>query len=360
MAEKILLVGNYGAQNFGDDLLLIASKIGIKKFFPESEIIVMSPDPHADSPLPAAGFRSWLKMSTFKAKRALKKCDFVVFGGGGLFNTDEPYSLFIWGRVIRYAYKYHKRVYLLGQSISEKNPESLSKLFSKINLITVRDKCSEKILKRLNLKAPVRLTADLGFILDSSRIPSVESKFDDDFVIVNLRKTSNVDITTTHLALDIIINYFTKNTPYSIYLLPFGKEDHLFLNELAASYKENGKVFVLPADRDSCFSALSSAKAVISERLHPSIVAMLLGKPFLGLSYSSKISGLYSDLDLDEWCMDLRSFDHLAQSKLRSTLPLLQDLIENSQAQISSSIINEVREKAFQNFELLKVMVEDD
>ncbi len=351
---NILLVGNYGAKNFGDDLLMLAAKKGLKKYFPDYDITVMAPG--GDVPLPAAGVRSTVKMSSFHAKKAMKKADFVVFGGGGLFNSEVPYSIFIWGKVIKMAKSLGKSVFMLGQSFA--GAEGVSKALKDISFITTRDSSSYQVAQRMHLQCPVRLCSDLVFMFDKEQIPIKDLEFDDDkFVLLNLRDYVGLDPEKSKAILDLVVEFFTTETSYSIYLLPFGDGDTKFLRDLSAHYKNNGKVFQLPYDEEACFAALSKCQALISSRLHPLIVAMILGKPFLSLSYSSKVLSMLRDLNLEEWNVDLRS--KWTETNLKLRIQGMEQLVDGYRPQLTDEVMSDARKKADDNFRLLSVFLEN-
>ena len=294
--KKILLVGNYGAGNFGDDLLYLAIRNSLS-LVGNFELKVMCPGSQQDFPLPPAGIRSLFSFNFVKAISAIKNSDVVVFGGGGLFNPEEWYSLFIWGQVVIMAKFFKKPVYLMANSFSPKFSSFLKLILSNIDLISVRDSLSRRNLAQYSIEAPVRTTSDLALLLDSAVFDSKIHVFDHDkFIVLNLRDYPILSTENLVRTVCQIIDYVLKNSCYAVYLLPFDSSDIVILKQIQSLYSGNGKVFLVPFEKRVCYAAISKCSGVVSTRLHVGISGVLCHKPLFVLSYSSKVSGFFSDL----------------------------------------------------------------
>lgn len=342
--KKILLVGNYFAGNYGDDLLMLAARKGLKKSFPDAEIKVMAGGKGADYPLPPAGIRSLLKFNFIGAKKGLEWCDFVVFGGGGLLNVEVPASIRIWGKVIKKASKLSKKVYLLGQSFPEVSSSKLLKLLSMVELVTVRDCRSYKFLQRLDVKCPVRLTADLVFSLDAEQIPQGSSKFDEEFVAVNVREYENLDKEFLVEQISRLVDHYTENTPLSVYFVPFGPGDAKIMNHIISHNTHSGRVLLVDSGIEEALDVIRAAKAVISVRLHPSIVASIFKKPLFGMSYSSKTLSFFEDSEVAH--LDLRHSEELNHSELVEMKGL------------NDAQVQDLKKRSLDNFKYLRLIIE--
>ena len=121
MKNYTLLVGNYGASNIGDDMLLEASK----QILNGENLKIMSPV-GGDFPIFNSGFRSFLlkPWNNFLALDAIWKSNRVVFGGGGLLNSDNWRSLVIWGQILFWASMIFGNGYGLRETWEETRNES--------------------------------------------------------------------------------------------------------------------------------------------------------------------------------------------------------------------------------------------
>lgn len=92
---RVLLIGNYGAENTGDDLLL--------EYFltchPRVDFVVPKARPEpGELPRLPCGIRSFLALGWIRTVRAFWSVDAVVFGGGTLFTDIESWrACVLWG-----------------------------------------------------------------------------------------------------------------------------------------------------------------------------------------------------------------------------------------------------------------------
>ena len=164
---KIVIAGNYGAKNLGDEMILEGLLKLIRSIQPDSKITVLSADPKDTKKrhkvkslnLFPSGIRSFFRnLFDFKRKniKAIKECDVFILGGGGLFGSLTFMANFIWGIQAKMAYKYSKPVIMYGQSIGELKGKIrkriVKKLFKKSSLIVLRDHESKKRLLKLKIK----------------------------------------------------------------------------------------------------------------------------------------------------------------------------------------------------------------
>lgn len=354
--KKILLVGNYNAGNVGDDLLRESSLKGLREFFPEAEVKVMCHK--GDAPLPPAGIKSWLSFNLFKARKAIKETDLVVFGGGGLFNAEVPYSIYIWAKPLKLAQRFDKPVVMLGQSFADRVSYSVGRLMEKADLITVRDSVSERMLQRMEILTPYKLTTDLIFNLDINDLPNKKIEFEHDkFIALNLRPYKHISDEFTLEVAEKIISKILKNTSLAVYLLPFSKEDIELLKLVRESFADTGRVILPKFDSEILLDIIRQSEGVISERLHPLLCSVILEKQVMALSYSSKVNGLMKDLALEEFCIDLRQMN-VDEQILNVTL---DSFLENCEAGVkySSQLLEDLNRKAKSNFKLLRSFVDN-
>ncbi len=112
---RLLLVGNYGVGNLGDEAL----REYFLSRFPEIEwsVVTASSKEKCDVPRLPCGIRSffrpwWLTLKAFRA------CDGVVFGGGTLFtDTESVFACFLWWLHAKAASIFEKPVFFAFQGI---------------------------------------------------------------------------------------------------------------------------------------------------------------------------------------------------------------------------------------------------
>lgn len=286
--KKVLLVGNYGVGNIGDDMLMQSSIDQIIEL--GAEYTVACPgNVEGSVSIPPAGIRSFLSFKWLSFFRSLKECDVVVFGGGGLLNPEEKMSLLIWGQIIVMASIYKKEVVMIGQSFS-KVDKVVEFLLEMVDAISVRDSYSMKILKEY-YEGELFKVHDLAWKLD------VESKKKTkDKIALNLRPYKYVDDGVLKEVINNLIDSLEGVVSFSeIVVLGFGIEDKEFCEEvLSIGIKQKYKIRFVD-EFETIFKELSESKVVIAERLHACIATMKLNKPLVSLSYSSKVFSMMSD-----------------------------------------------------------------
>lgn len=199
---KVVICGNYGATNLGDEAILDGILRLVRASAPQAEITVLSANPqataaghngesafdaeavaddgvmgaddHAIKTLPVlpAGFRSFFRGifsgSLFKTIDAIRKCDAFILGGGGLFTDEKPMAIVIWSLQANFAALFKKPIFCLGQSVGPLNTSFgrrvTRRVFARSKAITVRDFASWKLLQELGIGWAHQL-ADPAFAL---------------------------------------------------------------------------------------------------------------------------------------------------------------------------------------------------
>ncbi len=111
---RLLLVGNYGVGNLGDEALLAYF---LSRFAGEEWQIVSAAPRGTDVPRLPCGIRSFLR-PWWRTVRAFKSCDAVVFGGGTLFTDIESvHACVLWWLHAKVAGFFGKPVYFAFQGV---------------------------------------------------------------------------------------------------------------------------------------------------------------------------------------------------------------------------------------------------
>jgi len=296
-SKYTLLVGNYGRTNIGDMLLKHAALQSLSA----KNVKVMSPA-FGDFPIFTIGFRSFLlsPLNNWKAYRGILNAEKIVFGGGGLLNSQNRHSLFIWGSILCVSLFLNKNVELMGQSFSSRPKGLLKKLLQKVAKITVRDEFSLHYLKESGIKAS--LTNDLALDL---HVEDLKYVFNDLKFAVDLKKLPTNDY--------VLLNARTyKTLPDSVYkdlqhwieesskvvvFTPFDIADVAFYNK----YLNHLDVILA----NPTVELYKNASKIVGMRLHFLLVAKKLRLKFIPLSYAPKVIGMFGS----DKCIDLYNYD---------------------------------------------------
>jgi len=291
MKNYILLVGNYGGTNLGDEMLKQASLQMLAS--EKTEVKTMQPC-GGDFEVFASGFRSMLNFrgQNWQAFLAIKNSSRVVFGGGGLINSDNWRSLVIWGQILAVALILGKQVDLVAQSFSSPPSTGLRWLLSKCNSVSVRDKLSQEYLSQVGLNS--KLVSDLALDLDMDSIKNIfednkllegQLLLSNDYGICNAREYSKLSDSRCKSIVSML-----EQIEVPLVFVPFDKSDIDFYNK----YMSNSQIPMAAAS----MQLFQNAKFAIGMRLHFCLTAMKFGLDVLPLAYASKVLGLFGDLGL--------------------------------------------------------------
>jgi len=295
MSKYTLLVGNYGASNIGDELLHFAAR---KKLATQSlPIKTMSPIGGVFPVFPA-GFRSILNLGQWQqACTGLLGCKQVVYGGGGLINSQNKRSYWIWLQILFWAVLFRKPVSMWGQSFSSKPGFFLRLLLSKVQLIELRDQLSYEFLDNLGLK--IKKADDLALCLSKQEISSIFEKFQlkdvdaledivtSGYTLVNLR---HYKVLKPAKLESVVKNILSSHR--NLVFCAFEQSDvdfhkQYFANTNVKCLSPSAKLF-------------ENAKQAIGMRLHFLICAQKFGLNIQILAYAPKVLGFFSDQGLSD------------------------------------------------------------
>lgn len=327
---QILICGNYGAGNMGDELMLMGLLKMLKEIeteichdqfangsFKNLEITVMSGSPSETEKLHhvksvkilPTGLRSILKNfisiktagETLETIKAIKNADLVLFGGGELFNEGEPYSLYLWYAHAKIFQWLKKPYIIIGQSFSafQKNitKKILENVINHAEEIYVRDQESQDLLYILNIQKSIEVTTDLAFMLDENDFLNFQNPDSND--LNNLEKSQEI-ITILRDYRDIKSQKISQ------------KIDRLNIPCLERSF---GKIFTREKINEY-FANFSKAELIISMRLHGIILATITKTPFIALSYHPKVQNMAKKLGFESFILDPDFNERALQQKI--------------------------------------------
>ncbi|MFH1375753.1 MAG: polysaccharide pyruvyl transferase family protein [Patescibacteria group bacterium] len=311
---KIVLVGNFGAGNVGDELILagflkkLTHELSRDRHTRKARVTVLAANPqsvrrwHGVTALPTlpCGLRSFFRWNWWRSIQEIKHADLVIFPGGGLFTDEESWlAVLLWGLHILVARYFWKPVYLLGQSVGPLTGDRAKQFtrfcLKKVEWIALRDKASETEFKQLGVPAKkIKQGKDSAFWL-AGKLPKVKAleKQGRLKILVSVRDYPKIEeefFTELQQALDQI----SEKLPARIYFAEFGRGDAASWRRVCRQAKHTKLWREIPL-RESAEKVLAEVKKfdlVIGMRLHSLIAAELTGVPSIGLSYSRKITGL--------------------------------------------------------------------
>ena len=280
LSVKTLLVGNFGARNVGDEMILasalerhpdaiVATADGVfSQRFQEKEFETVLPYP--------TGFRSWLRY-IFKKEGTLRALEYdidrIIFPGGGLFAINNK-AWWIWGVTIMGLRRVfpHAKVEMQAQGIDiPKNWWQrfwLRRVLSAIESISVRDKASAEVMDAFKQETDMVGDAVVKWLKDKTSNDELETS-KKEFVLVNARARF---IDAPWPQADVYLAMEPRDAQW----IPMGFE---------------GKI-IFPETVRETIDVFSSAKQAIGQRLHFLLLAKACGCPdikVLGEPYAEKV-----------------------------------------------------------------------
>jgi polysaccharide pyruvyl transferase WcaK-like protein len=272
---RLLLVGNYGVGNAGDEVL----REYFLKRFPEVEWHVCSAKPH-DEELPRfpAGFRSFFTFRWMQTYQALRTSDGLVFGGGSLFtDTESVHACLIWLIHAWFARLLRKPYYLTFQGIgpfkTSMGEWCARNVARHAAFISVRDVSSADRVRMWKTSTNIVQTFDPSICLLESEKQDIRTN--NLFIVIPRFSPGN-----TSEYWEEIGDFLRGGNVRILSLQPGDTREQKLCRELTVSL---GTVVVAIASLQEAVSALRGATGVVTQRYHGALAALAAGVPFVAL-----------------------------------------------------------------------------
>ena len=288
----ILIKGNYGNGNLGDDLL--AENIYFKLLESKKEVLVLY-NKFEDAPkkintrsFPVTPKNKLAKFLTI-IKLAIERKTIVYGGGSQIQLTKGIFNILLSARILKF---FGSKVMFFSIGIEQiqcnrKNLNILKKIVSLSDYFSVRDTSSYKLLEGLGLKKDYYLSSDPVLALrNSSQNQNYElSKNGEKRILI-----VPMDYPVLYSFVDGLISSFENDNKAKILIfeiIPFARVDNYAVNKLYnyISLKSNSQIVVLKYDFTYDFCNVryqfERANLIISGRLHGGIVSSVFNKPLV-------------------------------------------------------------------------------
>jgi len=384
--RKIIVLGSYGHGNVGDDAIILSMLMAFEKVMPKNvEITVFSKnDKYLVEKRGINFINPWRLRNLLKILKEYKKNDLMILGGGGLIQDKSSLlnMLFWCGNVlISKSLKNTVMCYAIGVGPVESSfGKILARLaLNKVDLITVRDDYSKRLLRDLRVnRTPIYTTADPAILLPSGKL-----KIEDAF------KSEGIELKEkTMIALSLRYWFHTKpllpakfvlekklwlkkeREKFTVFLENMAKLADRLVEELDSNvvfismqkydYKVSMEVKNLMKNRESAivlkqtFTAnetkaiLGQMDLTISVYLHPLILSASMGTPVFGFAYAPKVPGFMEMIGQSYY---IGNIDNIELGVLLKKIKLLWNERRETKIMLRSRI-NELGKKSFHNAEL--------
>ncbi len=283
---KVLIVGYYGSDNVGDEMLLKATINLLNKVYDSPEITAITYN--VKNTMENHRINGISRNKYFEILKGIKRADIIVGGGGSMLqNVTSNRSLIYYLAILSLSKFLGKKVVLLGNGIGPLRGNFYinltTKILRKLDAIVLRDEDSYNLLKSFNLEN-IYLGNDLVFSLDMDKSKDEEDKK----IVFNLRKWFYNE--NFILTMEKFIEYLV-NEGFHVSLIPFQRgNDDIILRRIERSLNSHRVKLLDNLSYKELMAEIASSKLFLGMRLHGLIFSSILEKPFIGLSYDPKVS----------------------------------------------------------------------
>lgn len=347
-ARQVMLFGWFGAQNYGDDLLMGMTAQRIMERIPNGQVVVIGADPKRIRR--NWGYEAFSPDQKGPISRALSRSCALVCCGGLIF--DDPlaqtagtleFCLDPWieptgqAALALLARSYGVPTIYLGAGAGPIRNGATQRAALLIGLagtrFLLRDEESCHWLLNAGVSdEQVALRADLAFdasdYIDAHSDASLEGTLPDQiqeegYFVVSLRQwhlNPPAFATTVAAAVDAVV----ERTGCFALFLPFDEEDSAIHHDVVAQMRHGDKAVALASrpTEGQLLCAVKGSKAALAMRLHCSILHHVIGKPAVGLNYNDKVEAHFGQIGRTGFLLGL---DASAESMADSLLAALEE-----------------------------------
>lgn len=331
--KKITLSGYYGFDNAGDEAVLYAIINSLRKLRADIQITVLSNNPaHTAQLYNVNAVNRWKIAEVY---RAIRKSDLLISGGGSLLqDVTSKNSILYYLGVIGIAKFLNKPVFIYSQGIGpvnyKRNRLLVGKMLNKVHAITVRDPQSRQDLIDMGVKKEITVSVDPVLaiepedveishgreLLASANVNNIDGKI----LGISLRPwaTDENNFQAIAQACDTL-----AQQGWQIIFIPMHFPSDVQIAEKIQSLMRNPSHVL--KENYTPYQTLCLYKTVdlvMGMRLHSLIMAAVLEKPMIAISYDPKVDRFMELLNRPE----ILPIDNL---KTQQILDLVQNTWEN-------------------------------
>ena len=357
--SKIALFGTFGTGNLGNECTLQAMLLNTRRRVPNAQVtcICASPEETAskygiralairEMPLRGTNNRAWRLLRKicvgiplelyrwFSVIKGLRGTHMLIMTGTGMLSDygigplGLHYDILRWSVVAKLC-----RCKLLFVSVGAgplRHP--VARFFVKTALRlaayrSYRDSFSKEYLKSIGFDADDdAVYPDLAFSLPEGMFPDDQDNEHKDAPIGVGLITHYVQRSLLDDVEQIYREYTTKMASFVGWLLEHNRTVRLLIGDVVCdsrvrtdlrtlleqsglSYEKSNIIDEPPDSFEELLSQLARTKVVVASRFHNLLLALMLGKPALAISFHEKDDSLMTAMGLQEFCQDIANLD---------------------------------------------------
>jgi len=362
---KIMISGYFGFNNTGDEAILKSMVRAFKEKIPQVKIAVLSHNPLQTSQ--TYKVKAINRLHLIKIIRCLRNVNLFISGGGGLLqdSTGKGWSILYYLGLILITKTVKVPVMIYAQGIGPIN-KKINKLLikwilNKVNLITVRDNHSKKLLNNLGVSGPsIYVNSDPVFLLKKKNInhiidnhPYIQNLINSDnrpLIGISVREYKSNGSDSKRIFAQAA-DYLIENYQAKIIFFPFQFDEDVHINEEILSLMKNkAEALKIKLEPEELLSVLSQLSLVVGVRFHSIVFSSMVNIPFIAFNYDPKVRYFVEDLGLSELLLEIDE-----DTSLKNFQEKIEYVIENNDKikNILLEKVNNLEVKALANNELV-------
>ncbi len=323
-AEKIVLGGYYGYNNAGDEIVLSQILKGIRKYFPNAVVYILSRRRKQFS----EEFKRINRYNPFTVIFSLFRSDALIMGGGSLIQDKSgKLTIYYYFLLMAAAKILGKKLIIFNQGIGPIdrffNRLIAGYIFSKSDLVIVRDSFSKTLVSQLSQSSAL-LGSDPVFDIDR---PYIAAEDKDLKIAVALRRWKGFPAENI---LKDINSGLAERRLGGVFLSLHPEYDKI----------DPGDCETIKFSLDNNFmETLSGFSGLIGMRLHSLMLGAVAGLPMVGINYDPKVKSFCSYMGIPCFDKDEISVEELLNCLEReiSSCPEYRDKIKELKSRLSES-----------------------
>ncbi len=362
---KIMISGYYGFNNTGDEAILKSMVGAFKEKIPQIKITVLSHSPLQTSQ--TYQVKAINRLHLIDIMRCLRDTNLFISGGGGLLqdSTGKGWSILYYLGLILIAKIVKVPVMIYAQGIGPINKKFnkllIKWILNKVDLITVRDNPSKKLLNNLGVLGPsIYVNSDPVFLLKKKNINHIIDNYPYIKELINLDDRPLIGVSVREYksnSSDLkrifaqAADYLIENYQAKIIFLPFKFDEDVHISEEILSLMKNqAEVLKIKLEPEELLSLLSRLSLVIGVRLHSIIFSSMANIPFIAFNYDPKVKYFVEYLGLPELLLEINK-----DISLKNFQKKIEYVRENNDKikDILLEKVNNLEEKALVNDEFV-------
>lgn len=341
----IMISGYYGFKNSGDDSILKAMLMSLRKLKPDIRIVVLSKNPEETGK--NYNVETIDRFDFIKIYRYMGRTKLLISGGGSLIqDITSNKSLMYYLGIIRAAKTRGAKVMLYANGIGPvknvSNHRHIRRVLNETDLITLREQSSLDELKILGVDKPeTYVTADPAFTLETADEAAMNEVFEEcglkkneKYFIISLRAWDRLD-ENFEKYISEFADYIYDRYGFKPVLLPMQlKYDTDICLRTAKLIKCDNITIGKQYTPSKLLGIIENAEFVLGMRLHTLIYAARVKTAVIGLVYDPKVRAMMDYMGqnyvLDVENMNFEKLKEYADSIIENKDNIAQELNDMS------------------------------